>query len=418
MSEEQQFQAKQVHLLGMAGLGRNVGFGCNKVFAAALLQSLAVSQPVIGLILGLEGLLGILLNPLTGYISDRTRKTGFRRKVYLLICFPMAAITWLVFCQTHDLVVSLVALCLFYVFQQGSISPYQAWMPGLIPQRFWGLASGYLNLWWQTGNLVAFLVIPLVWGLSHTGAYVFTAVLIATCGMITVIGVPEQVSVAVNEEQHDRPIVRPSYRPLFRGNLILYYIAQTLAWLSFESIASFFTLYIVHSVHGSLMDSALAMSLYTFMGMVAAVFVGKAYRRFAPRHLLVTSFGLFGILALSGLWVHSLLLVFMLVGVEGIFWAATLTVSYALATDLLRETTRDEAQENDLRGGLYGLNNVVQSIGLLVAAPLAGYVIHASGGEYKDMFIVSGVSSLVAIVFVLLIRSKAVPEQMTEDLQA
>ncbi len=417
MSGEKQFQAKHVHLLGMAGLGRNVGFGSNKLFAAALLQSLAVSQPVIGLILGLEGLLGILLNPLTGYLSDRTRKTGLRRKVYVLVCFPMAAMTWLVFCQTHDLAVAIVALCLFYAFQQGSTSPYQAWMPGLVPQRFWGVASGYLNLWWQTGNLVAFLVIPLVWGLSHIGAYVFTAVLIAVCGMITVIGVPEQSSVTVNVGQAERLIIRPSYRCLFRGNLLFYYTAQTLGWLSFESIASFFTLYIVHSVHGSLMDSALAMSLYTLTGMGAAVYVGTMYRRFAPRHLLVTSFGLFGMLALSGLWVHNLVWVFILVGVEGIFWATTLTVSYALATDLLREATQDEARENGLRGGLYGLNNVVQSIGLLVAGPLAGIVIYASGGDYKEMFIVSGVSSLVAIVFVLLIRPKPVDEQMAEDLK-
>ncbi len=390
-----------IHLLGLAGMGRNVGFGANKVFSAALLQALSVSQPVIGLVLGLEGLFGLLLNPLTGWVSDRTHRHGLRRKIYALVGLPAAAITWLIFIYSHSQTAAIVALALFYVFQQGSISPYQAWAPELVPQKWWGYASGYLNLWWQLGNLLAFLAIPLLWGISHTGAYILTGILMAGSGLVTGIFVPEKkATIASKESSHQKT----SYLPLFRGNMILYFLSQALAWVAFEAIASFFTLYILHTVHGTLQDSALIMSLFTLTGMVSAVVVGKLYHRFTQKRLLSFSLTIFGILALLGLVVKSVVSVFLVVGIEGIFWASNLTVAYAFAKDLLANETRDEVIEAQMHGGLYGMSNVVQSLGLLIAAPITGVVIHVTSGNYQGMFLVSAVASLLAVVCVSRIR--------------
>ena len=389
-----------IHLLGMAGMGRNVGFGANKVFSAALLQVLSVSQPVIGFVLGLEGLMGLVLNPLTGWISDRTHRNGFRRKVYSLIGLPAAALTWLIFIYTHSSVVAIIALGFFYVFQQASVSPYQAWTPELVPQEWWGYASGYLNLWWQVGNLLAFLTIPLVWGVWHTGAYWLTAILIAGGGLVTGLMVPEKPA-AKSGATHAK---LSAYLPLVRGSLLLFFLSQAFAWMAFEAIASFFTLYILQTIHGSLLDSALIMSLFTITGMIAAVIAGSLYHRYSQKLLLSLSLGFFGLLALLGLFVHNLLAVFVLVGIEGVFWAANLTVAYAYAKDLLKKELDDEALEAQLHGGLYGMSNVVQSLGLLIAAPVTGLVIHATSGDYRGMFLVSAASSWLAVGMVRLVH--------------
>jgi maltose/moltooligosaccharide transporter len=405
-----------IHLLGMAGLSRNVGFGANKVFSAALLQTFHASEPVIGFILGLEGMLGLILNPLTGSVSDATRRPGLRRKVYVLVSLPCAALLWLWFFHAPHFIWAAVALTLFYAFQQAGVSPYHAWMPEIVPPSRWGIASGCLNLWWQLGNLVAFFAIPLVWTKSHAAGVWLTAALIASGGLVTGLAVPEgQVA---NKTREPAGTPEPSseegqagdaaglrrYQPLVSRNLVLYFIAQALAWLSFEAIASFFTLFILHVARGTLLDSALAMSAFTAAAMLAAPFAGRLYRRMEPKRLLILVLALFGLIALAGLVVREMLWVYILVTVEGALWSANLTTAYALAVDLLQAATPDAARAERIRGGLYGLSNFVQSIGLMVAAPVAGVVIRAAGGNYAGMFVVSCAAALAAAGVVALLK--------------
>ncbi|QSO50777.1 MFS transporter [Alicyclobacillus curvatus] len=391
---------RTVHWLGMAGLGRNIGYGANKVFTGPMLASLNISQPLIGIILGLEGLLGLIMNPLTGWLSDRTTRPGFRRKIYVAICLPGAALAWLLFYFLHNPTPAMIVVVLFYLFQQSSTGPYQAWMPEVVPSSKWGLASGYLNFWWLIGNLIAFLVIPMVWTVNHVGAFILTSALMAVSGLMTVFGVPEPVIDTSSQGKREKV----SYRTLLHRNLVLYFTVHLLSWLSFEALASFFTLFIVNAAKGTQLDAALAMSVFTATGIVSAFLIGKVYRRMSPKVTLSLSLGLYGLFSLSGLFVHDMVFVYILVAIEGIFWSANLTVSFALASELLHQIVANEALEERLRGGLFGLNALMEAAGLLIAAPLAGVVIAWSGGNYAGMFLVSAIASLLGILFVLMIR--------------
>lgn len=409
-----------VHRLGMAGLSRNVGFGSNKVFAGPLLSTFHASQPLIGFILGLEGLFGLILSPLTGWLSDRTHHPFWRRKVYVLLALPLAGMTWLWFSRSHNFALAAVALSLFYIFEQSSVSPYQAWIPDVTPPSLWGVASGWLNLWWEVGNLVAFLAVPLVWEASHLGGYIMTAVLVAGGGLVTGLSVPDTAPGQVPCTGHglgtslrstsDLAQIhpRPNYRKLLERNFVFFFLSQALAWIAFEAIGSFFTLFIEHSAHGTALDAGLAMSVFTVTGMIGAVWSGRQYGRgrWSPKQLLAASLALFGALAILGMFYHNLLLVFVMVGIEGIFWGVNLTVAYALATTLLRDSARDEAEEMSMRGGVYGMSNFVQSVGLIVAAPIAGIVIHLGNGNYGGMFLVSCIAGLAGAAVVLMIRPR------------
>lgn len=406
MSREDLNGKRTVHWLGMAGMGRNVGYGVNKIFTAPMLGALKASQPLIGLILGLEGLLGLLMNPLTGWLSDHTTKPGFRRKIYVGICLPGAALAWLIFYFLHSPTAAMIVIVIFYLFQQGSGSPYQAWMPEIVPPTKWGMASGILNLWWLAGNLIAFLIIPMVWTMNHLAAFVLTSALMVFGGLSTLIGVPEPV---VEPRRHQTDKV--SYKVLLNRNLVLFFIVHFLSWLGYEALASFFTMFIIHVSKGTQMDAAFAMALFTATGIVTAFVVGRVYRKISPQILLSISLLCYGVLSLAGLVVHSMTAVFIVVGIEGVFWSINLTTSFALASDLLHQIVQDEALEERLRGGLYGVNTLMESAGLMIAAPSAGVVISWSG-SYSGMFLVSAASSIVAIFFVVSIRLKKPNERL------
>ncbi|MDA8344516.1 MAG: MFS transporter [Thermaerobacter sp.] len=397
---------RYVWVLGMAGLGRNVGWGMNKVFTAALLGTLTSSTGLIGAVLGVEGLFGLILNPLSGYLSDRYTTRMGRRRPYLFIAFPGAAIMLMLMYLTHSLGIAIFAVVLFYFFQQLSPTPYQAMMPDSVDEHSYGEASGILNLLWSGGNLISFLIVPLVYTLvNHIAGFVLGAVILLAGGLWTAFAAKEKKESAEEAGRRERP----DYSPLISGALLKYYIAQGLWWLGFEAIASFFTPYMIHVLHGSVLDSALGMSIFTIAGIGVSLWFGKLYQRYDPRLLLSSTLLLFAIASINGLWLHTVFGAFILLFVAGIAWGGIQVTSYPLAADMLRQSLLRRGQSAlqaqregvALHGALYGGANLVQSVGLMVAAPVAGLVIHAAHGQYQTMFIVSCASLIAALGLVL-----------------
>lgn len=391
----------EIHFLAQAGMGRNVGFAANKVFAGPLLEALGVSHPVIGVILGMEGLFGVLLSPITGWISDRTVIPGLRRRIYVLVALPVGAIAWLAFCMARSEALAVSGLLIFYIFQNIMTSPYQAWMPDIVAKRNWGLASGYLNAWWLFGNLLSFLAIPLLWKASHVGAYAVTGIIMAGSGLVTGIAVHDRVTAEVAHRTAGSR-TRSAMLQLLRGAMLLFLVAQACAWLSFEGAASFFTLFIVNTLHGTVLDAALSMALFSVFGVFAAAAVGKMYHRFPPRLSLVWSMAAYAAFSLAGYLAHAVWFVYLFMPVTGALWGAVQTVSFAFAVQLLDQTLPGQGQ--DWRGTLYGLMNVAQSVGLLLAAPLVGLLVQSDGGSYRVMFGVAAVAMLGGAIVMARVR--------------
>ncbi|MDI3299695.1 MAG: MFS transporter [Bacillota bacterium] len=395
---------RYVWMLGLAGLGRNVGWGMNKVFTALLLGALTPSTQLVGSVLGAEGLFGILLNPLAGWLSDRYPTRIGRRRPYLFVAFPGAAAMLVLMYLARSLPLAILATLLFYFFQQLSATPYQAMMPESVAEREYGEASGILNFLWTLGNLVAFLVVPLVYAyVGHAAAFLFGAAVLLLGGLST--------AAACREEGAGRAAARrPSGRPLRSTSLLKYYVAQGFWWLGFEAIASFFTPYMVHVLHGSVLDSALGMSIFTVAGIAVSLWFGRLYQRRDARLLLAVTLILFAAASLAGLWITSVAAAFVVLFVAGAAWGGIQVTSYPLAADMLRQELRRRGRSEEaaraeaarLHGALYGGVNLVQSLGLMVAAPLAGQVIALSDGRYQAMFLVSCGSLLLALAIVLL----------------
>ncbi len=393
------YSSREISWLGMAGLARNVGYGANKVFAADLLSLLTPSQPLIGLVLGMEGFLGLILNPLAGWMSDRYTTRFGRRRLYIIFSAPLAGLLWVLFTGSHVLNLAIIFLISFYFFQQVSPTPYQAWMPDIVSPQFWGRASGLLNLWWQVGNFLAFLPIPLLWKTIHGGAFWVTAAIMVVGGLVTGFGVRERAPAAQPARAERMPRV-----PWLSPDLIKYFVAQLFWWLAFEAMASFFTLFMVHTLHGTVIDAALGMAIFTFSTILVALAFGRLYERFPAKPLMLVCIGAFGLIGYTGTIIRSVPLAFLLLFVAGIFWGGIQVVSYPWGSDLLRQALPRDTDASKYYGLLYGVGNLTQSVGLLVAAPVTGFMIAAQGGSYSAMFWVNVMASFLSLLACAVIR--------------
>lgn len=396
---EEDYSSSEMTRLGMAGMARNVGYGTNKVFAADLLSQLTPSKSLIGLVLGMEGLLGLILNPLTGWISDRYVTRFGRRRLFILVGTPIAGVLWVLFAGQRNLHLAIMFLVSFYFFQQVGPTPLSAWMPDIVHERHWGQASGVINVWWQVGNLLAFLPIPILWKVMHGGAFWVVALIMIGAGMVTGLTVRDRRS------NHPLPKVMPRSHWL-SPDLIKFFIAQFLWWLAFEGMASFFTLFVIHTLHGTLIDSALGMTFFTIAAIVVSVWVGRLYTRYSAKKMLMLCFAVFGLIGLTGTVIRSVPLAFGLLFVAGIFWGGIQVISYPWGVDLLKSSLSKELDANQYYGLLYGVGNMTQAAGLLVAAPAAGLLIDLSRGSYSAMFWVNVIAALFGVIILATIREK------------
>lgn len=397
-SQEAPYSTGEMTRLSMAGLARNVGYGTNKVFAADLLSRLTPSQALIGLVLGMEGLCGLVLNPLTGWISDRYHTRFGRRRLFILISTPLAGLLWVAFSGQRNLHLAIIFLISFYFFQQVAPTPLQAWMPDIVAKRDWGRASGVITLWWEVGSLLAFLPIPLLWESLHQLAFWVVALIMIGGGLVT--------GLMVRERRELNDTVRPPLirTPWLSPNLIKYFIASFLWWLAFEAMASFFTLFVIHTLHGTLIDSALGMTIFTLAGIVVAIWFGRIYSRRSPKLILILCFGVFGLIGLAGTVIHTVTTAFLLLFVEGVFWGGMQVISYPWGSELLGRSLPQTADASEYYGLLYGVGNLTQAGGLLVAAPAAGLVIGLSHGSYSAIFLVNAIAAGLGVITLATIR--------------
>ena len=216
-----------IWILGLAGFGTNVGWGMNKIFTAVILGARGAALPLIGVVLGLQGLFGIILNPVTGFLSDRLETRLGRRRPFLLIGFPGAALALILLYFARSLTIALAAVIAFYFFQQLSQAPYLAMMPDTYDHSEYGKAAGALNVLWMLGTLISFLVVPIVWQfLGHLAAFVLGAVVLAVSGLITAV-------YSHDTPRQTKPRSRSNIRPFQSVELWKYLIAQALWWLGF-----------------------------------------------------------------------------------------------------------------------------------------------------------------------------------------
>ena len=106
-----------------------------------LLRELVPSAAVIGLLMGMDNLLGIFIQPWIGNRSDNTRTRWGRRVPYLAVGMPLAAVLFAFLPWTTSLV-TLVAVMVLYALVVNTIRPLaESMIPDFLPPERRGRAN-------------------------------------------------------------------------------------------------------------------------------------------------------------------------------------------------------------------------------------------------------------------------------------
>ncbi|WP_433728627.1 MFS transporter [Actinoplanes sp. CA-051413] len=161
-----------------------------------LLREHVTSAAVVGLLMGMDNLLGIFIQPWIGNRSDNTRTRWGRRVPYLAVGMPLAAVLFAFLPWTTSLV-TLVAVMFLYALVVNTIRPLaESMIPDFLPPERRSRANAVVKIAAALTIIVASLISLFVIDEHPRGAFVIPAVILLLVTVVLIAKVRDSRSTA------------------------------------------------------------------------------------------------------------------------------------------------------------------------------------------------------------------------------
>jgi MFS family permease len=378
--------------LGLTAIDAAVGlFITNRLEFDALVpkDDVGKSMFMIGVF---AAIVGILIQPTVGYISDYTVSRWGRRKPYIVVG-SLLDVVFLLGIATGSTVLALAAfMLLLSVSTNIARGPFQGYVPDLVAEPQVGLASGMVGLMQVVGNVTGFLLVSLSVGL---GVMPLSLVAVAIVELVTMLSVVLKVGRGLPPKPRRgkkwTTIAREAWATdvLKERSFVWLLVSRLLFLLAGSLLVNFVVIYLSRAF-GMTKEEANGMYVMILVVVVAANVLAimpasKLSDRIGRKPLIFMACGIAA--AGSAIIAFTPSIPLALVG-AALFGAANgsfLAVDWALMTDIIPRVSA---------GRYMGLSNVATGS----AAPLSV----AIGGLVLDLVAGAGYEALSPrIVFVL-----------------
>lgn len=388
---------KEMFIIGGAWLGMNAFFAFDVASIPLFFNARIEQKWVVGLILGMMGGFGIVMAPVVGMMSDKVRHRLGRRRPLMIVGLPFFVIV-LVMTQYIPWV-WLMALIwpLAYFFHLIVERPWSALIPDLFPPHKRATANGVCQLMGGCGNLVYFLVGAYLWARSEEATFYLVAAVYLVGVLAVVFGIKERPS----HLDESRPGTGGSPLNYFRGllkqrDLLRFTFAQLFWQTGLQGVLPWLTSFGTKDMGMSLELSFMLLALAVGIQIVFSVPVGMLADKVG--HKLVASAGLaiFAIINICIVFVHSVPLLFVLMGIVALGFCIVLVVPYAIVVNLIPA---------ERMGEFLGVAWVSIYISVFFGRLLTGFLID-SFGSYRAIFVFAAVSHVVGLLLLQGVKEK------------
>jgi MFS family permease len=153
----------------------------------------AVKTSALSLIAGLQALVAIVVQPISGAASDRLVTPWGRRRPLMAVGVAAQLVLLAALAVSHTYWAILVVMLLVELASNTAQGPYQGLLPDLVPQGRRGLASGFLGGAQMAGQVLGVAIAGLLAVAGHVAlAIAFTIASLGLGTLITLLGVGER----------------------------------------------------------------------------------------------------------------------------------------------------------------------------------------------------------------------------------
>jgi len=173
-SEETQtkkrFSYATIWWIGFGFLGVQLAFTTYNGYLPIMYNSFFDSKTIVGLLMGTDNLIGLLLIPIIGAWSDRINSPLGRRLPFIVIATPIAALTFFAIPFAAAVLWTLIlSEILFTAAMHSYRGPVISLMPDHTPPEKRSTANGIINLMGGVGTLISFGILSQVYDIEIIG---------------------------------------------------------------------------------------------------------------------------------------------------------------------------------------------------------------------------------------------------------
>jgi len=400
---KERFPYAKTFLLGFGFFGISLIWPIFNNFVPVFLKDdFGLSATLIGFIMTWDNYLNMFVQPVVGERSDRTRTRFGKRKPWMLVGAPLAALFFITVPLMRSPGGIMIAILLTNLSMALFRAPTIALLGDLFPPHQRSTANGVINLMGGLGAIAAFLVGGALYQLGRISPFVFGSIVMLGAITLVVFMVREpEAPLAEEVEQAGssflanlKEVLQASERS---GSLILLAI---LCWfLGYNALETWISSFGKFSLGIDEGRMAMLTSGLALMFVIFAVPSGLLATRFGRKPVILTGITGLTVLFFYGLLVRNQIMLIALLVPAGIFWALINVNSLPMVYDV-----GDEKRI----GAFTGLYYLASNIAAVGRPQVVGILIDLTRGNYRIMFVFSAFFMLLAGLFMA--RVKEMPK--------
>ncbi len=368
--------------IGLAYFSAQMSVALYNGFLPIFYGAFVASNTLIGLIMVIDNIASLTLQPYFAGLSDRTETRLGRRTPFLLVGIPLAALFFLLIPRAHGF--WLLFLATIMVNAGGAVfnGPSIALMPDITPETLRSRANGILNLMAGLGVVVASFVLARLYDRSRTLPFDIASLLLLGALAVILLAIRERrLSRQYGEDQTSTPTpdavqagrLFQALRMVVQNpdRSVLFLFLGGLTWVAaVNGVQNMFTRYGVNYLGLSPSGALLLLGFFAASFLVFAVPAGIVGDRIGrlPAIRLGVAGTLVVFLAISSVRDPGLYRAILVAG--GLCWALWVVNAYPYLVDRIPPS----------QTGIYtGLWTAVVGLGGLIAPPLFGMVVDTFG---------------------------------------
>jgi maltose/moltooligosaccharide transporter len=403
--------SRQRILYSVGALGWGAYNGFNNAILSLYISSFTGNPFIIGYLGNTRTLEGVVIQPLVGRWSDRMVSPLGRRRPFILIGVPAAALFLLGIPAAARVGGSLAlpliaaAVILFSISWNIAIDPYQAMMVDITPEAERPLFNAVIALVSLLGQ-VAIVVYATITALKKNDIppavfYACAAILLVSY-TIVFFGVREPMGAEIEarrEEGIPWRVYLGETRVFTEAFKLL--VSVFFLWSGLNAILPFITIFPIKIVGAS---KSQALLVYVAMILTAAICAypfGRLAVRYGNRRMIVIGTGMLILAALWGLIVPTYAWLFPLAILAGAGFSATTALTYPYLSQLV---------PGSRIGAFTGLQTAFSAIAVPVSVILTGALIDRFG--YRSIFAMLAIMMVCDVAMLLSVNEGAAREQV------
>jgi maltose/moltooligosaccharide transporter len=401
------FPYAKTFILGFGFLGISLIWPIfNNFIPIFLKDEFLLSATLIGFIMTWDNYINMFVQPVVGERSDHTRSRFGRRKPWIMVGAPLAAIFFLAVPFMRSVAGIMIAILLTNVSMALFRSPTIALLGDLFPPEQRSTANGIINLMGGLGAILAFLLGGLLFnrfGKIAPFAFGSIAMILALLAIIIFLREPPVPEEEIDEQKQNVGVIanlREIFTTADRSGLFI--LVAILCWfMGYNALETWISSFGKFSLGIGEGTMSIFTSLLALVFVVSALPSGLIATRFGRRRVIMV--GIIGLAALFlfGFVISSQLMLIIFLVVAGFFWALINVNSLPMVYDV----------GGKLRiGALTGLYYLASNLAAVIGPQTVGVIIDITSGNYRIMFLFSFIFMALAAFFMSRVHERK-PDQ-------